>query len=221
MTATFKLEYLNRHLMATLLSGRWVVDTGAPSSFGKTIDLGANQIHLKPNYMGLTPESLSSHIGLEVDGLIGADLMEDVYVIFDVPGGSMQWLSEPPTVDGEVHDLDFFMGIPIIEVGLDGVRYRMFLDSGAPYSYFQEAVWGDRPVVERVQDFYPGYGTFETDLVEMDWHIGSLRLKDVAGQMPSILGLTFGMAGVSGILGNRLFLDRKVVMCTSNNWLKM
>ena len=128
---TLPLRLDHDHLIATTRTGDWLVDTGAPSSFGRTQPiLGIGEGPIESDCMGLDADTLSELTGVRVEGLLGADLLSRAELTFDVPGGelifgtngaSASWL-EVPTRD--------FMGIPVLDVTDGGVAAAGSPDHG-------------------------------------------------------------------------------------------
>jgi len=87
MVCTYKLYLLNRHLFLDLPEGRALIDTGAPFSSSTTGRLTwQNQNHgvNQGGYMGFTFDKLSAEIGVQVDALLGMDLLAQTTLLFDV-----------------------------------------------------------------------------------------------------------------------------------------
>ena len=136
---------------------------------------------------------------------------------FDVPGGelifgtngaSASWL-EVPTRD--------FMGIPVLDVIVAGESHAIFFDTGAPISYLQNVEHSALPSEGTYEDFYPGFGTFETET----WRVGGAGFKLRVGQLPDLLGLSLMMGGASGIVGLGLIRDRKAAYSAGGGWLRL
>ncbi|MEN9316754.1 MAG: hypothetical protein RIS35_3147 [Pseudomonadota bacterium] len=143
-------------------------------------------------------------------GLIGADVLNTFDLSFDLPRGTMCWASAEMSVDGEVVPIDDFMGIPIIEASIAGEKRRMFLDTGAQVSYFQDPCLGDFPPAGVLRDFFPGIGEFETQTHQVPRRIGGVGRTVRCGALPELLGLTLAMADVEGIVGSEFFSDRSI-----------
>ncbi|MBC8236554.1 hypothetical protein H8E77_43970, partial [bacterium] len=86
--------------------------------------------------------------------------------------------------------------------------YRMFFDTGAQISYFQEDTITDFPSAGTVTDFYPGVGQFQTDTHQVQVELGESAFTLRCGTLPSLLGATLMMAGTSGIIGNQIMENR-------------
>ncbi len=206
------LEFINGHLFLILDGSRWLVDTGAPTSFGEgschLIDNG--QRAMPKGYMGLTAAALSGFVGEECQGLIGADVLNGFDHVIDVPAGiwtvSDQSLEHP----GKNLVLDYFMGIPIVTATIAGAERRLFFDTGAQVSYFQDEALADFPTSGVVDDFYPGFGSFQTATHALPVMLAGETVTLRCGSLPGMLGMSLMMADVKGILGNEILRERIV-----------
>ncbi len=206
---TLGLKLIKGHLFADINGRDWVIDTGAPLSFGAscaTID--AKAFTIGKEYAGLTAEGLSGLLDHEAAGLLGADVINEFDLLFDVPSGSLSVSEAYLSIDGEVVELNDLMGIPIIEVSIGGEPYRMFFDTGAKISYFQEPSLLNYPVTGSLMDFFPGFGQFETKTYLVDLEIEGSTYAFQFGTLPQLLGLTLSMGGTQGIVGNELIRER-------------
>ena len=92
---TLPLQLRDGHLFIDLggdLGGQlWLLDTGAPTSFGasRSIAIAGERFELDTDYLGLTPESLSQFIGVPAVGLLGADVLGRFDHIFDTAAGKL------------------------------------------------------------------------------------------------------------------------------------
>ena len=102
------------------------------------------------------------------------------------------------------------MGIPIVTAGISGHEFQMFLDTGAQISYLQDEILETFPKSGSLTDFYPGFGTFETETYSAKVTLGNVQFSLRCGTLPQLLGMTLMMGGTQGILGNDIFRDRKI-----------
>jgi len=206
------LEFLNSHLFVEIDGDLWLIDTGAPKSFSScsSLNLAGKQFTLATNYLGLTVAELSIFINVQCAGLLGVDILGHFDHIFDIPSKRLTVSADQILHEGQIVMLDEFMGIPIVTVQVLDSNYRMFLDTGAKISYFQNASITDFPSTGSVVDFYPGIGEFETNTYEVPISLGNVSLKLRCGLLPKLLGATLMMASTHGILGNAIFIDRTV-----------
>lgn len=73
---------------------------------------------------------------------------------------------------GLTASLEAFMGIPILTVRIANRDHRMFFETGAKISYFQEDNISDFPVAETATDFFPGFGQFQTSTHQVEVELG-------------------------------------------------
>ncbi len=206
------LHALDGHLFVELDDRLFLVDTGAPSSFGagESVMLAGVTFQLPAANMGLDAETISSLVGQRVSGLLGADIINAFDVLLDVRSGQITFATDPIPLAGEAVVMDEFMGIPIVEAEISGVSRRMFFDTGAKLSYLQHDSVSTFPSRGVVTDFYPGFGRFETETYAVDLIVGAIPFTLRCGVLPGLLGMTLTMAGTEGIIGNEIVLDRVV-----------
>lgn len=206
----YPLLFLNGHLFLQLDHGLWLLDTGAPGSFGNAplITLAGRQFALESEYLGLTPASLSGLLGMDCCGLLGMDVLSKFDLVLDVPNGQITISTGELAFEGSRVDLEDFLGIPIVRVHVGGWERRVFLDTGAQISYFSAEVLEGFPAAGRAKDFYPGLGEFETETHLVAVELGGERYSLRSGELPLLLGLTLQLADSEGIVGNEVFRER-------------
>ena len=86
---TLPLRFQDGHVFVELSGELWLLDTGAPTSFGLSRDLSiaGEQFELGASYLGLTSAALSQFVGVPCVGLLGADVLGSFDHVFDTPGG--------------------------------------------------------------------------------------------------------------------------------------
>ena len=206
------LQYRNGHLFIELGDGLWLLDTGAPDSFGTAVSLSlaGEQFAIQSNYLGLTAEALSRFVNVRCMGILGGDVLGGFDHILDVAGGTISIATDELALTGASVDLDDFMGIPIVEARISGSSCRMFFDTGAQLSYLQEDALAGFPSAGPAIDFYPGVGQFQTETHEVQLRIGTEMFTLRCGRLPDMLGMTLMMANTQGIVGNEVLRDRTV-----------
>ena len=60
----------------------------------------------------------------------------------------------------------------------------------------------------RLDDFFPTVGEFSTETYRFPIVLSGFSPVVRCGQLPGLMGMSLGMAGVSGILGNELMRER-------------
>ena len=200
---SYKIHHIKEHLILDVDEGLWVLDTGAPASFGSVAKL---EIHdqcydIPSNYMGFDNKKLSEALGEPIEGLIGGDILNNYDSYWDLSLNRISFSTEKLEHRGNTVSLDFFMGIPILKVNLRGRSYNWFFDTGAVISYVTEQVEEWKTPVDEYDDFYPGYGSFTAEVFEDEITLGSLDMKIKCGVLPSLLGMSLAIGDCSGILG--------------------
>lgn len=165
---------------------------------------------MENNYLGLTPETLSGFVGVKTNGLLGADILNSFDIIFDGLKNSITFSLSPLDYEGQVVKLDELMGIPILSATVNGKEYRMFFDTGAQISYFQDDALRTFPPAGQMTDYYPGFGQFQTDTYNVEFLIGGSSFILRCGSLPDLLGMTLMMAETEGIIGNQILQNRVV-----------
>jgi hypothetical protein len=209
---TFPLQHKNGHIFVELDGNLWLLDTGAPSSFGgaRGLAIAGEQFSLGTNYFGLTSAALSQFTGVQCVGLLGADVLSRFDHILDTARGKLTVSTGELSHDGQSVPLDEFKGIPIVTARVAVSDYRMFFDTGAQISYFQDDSLTGFPSAGSVTDFYPGVGQFQTDTHEVPVSLGGVTFTLRCGTLPGLLGMTLMMANTKGIVGNAILANRTV-----------
>ncbi|SFV77428.1 hypothetical protein MNB_SUP05-10-382 [hydrothermal vent metagenome] len=207
-----KLTLIESHLYVRLFGEDWLLDTGAPSSFGAidSIVINNQTFELLDDYLGLDAEQLSELTKNKVFGLIGVDILNQFYVVMDLANEKIVFSNKTVAMDGNTLGMNDFMGIPIIKVGIDGADKSMFFDTGAQISYWNDEGLKSYQPIDVMNDFYPGFGEFQTNVYIANMALGNEEFSIRCGVLPSMLALSLSMGGTEGIIGNELLKDRVV-----------
>ena len=200
---SYKIRHIKEHLILDVDEGLWVLDTGAPVSFGSVAKL---EIHdqcydITSNYMGFDNEKLSETLGENIEGLIGGDILNNYDSYWDLSLNRISFSTENMENRGNAISLGFFMGIPTLKVNLRGRSCNWFFDTGAVISYVAEQIEEWEAPVDKHDDFYPGYGNFSTEVFEDEITLGALSMKIKCGVLPGLLGMSLAIGDCRGILG--------------------
>ena len=208
----YGLSFEKGHLFAEIEGKKFVLDTGSPMSMAASpgLNFRGKDLQLPGNIMGLTAGQLSGFIGTEVHGLLGTDVLNEGDLLFDFERGKLVIPGAPLPMEGEAISFKPVMGVPLVEAVVDGQAFGFFFDTGARISYFQEEdVLAGFPRIGTDEDFYPGFGRFSTDTYRLEVRLLSRAFSLVTGKLPAMLGLSLGMAGADGILGNEVLQGLK------------
>ena len=208
-TVTHPLVFRNNHLYVQIDGALWVYDTGADSSFGiRPVSLLGPAQEISADYCGFSATDISGFLGETVAGIIGADLINPFDHIIDLRTNTLTVSDEQLACDGHVQPLDFFMGVPMLEAQVGGARCKFFFDTGAQISYYQSSVPPGAEPAGTVDDFFPTVGKFTTNTHRFPVALNGFSPVVRFGKLPGLMGMSLGIAGVSGILGNELMRGR-------------
>ena len=194
------------HIFITLDGWDWLLDTGAPASFGKvgSFCIGDSDFTVPDSGMGLDAEQLSEFVHHPTAGIIGVDVLNRFNAVIDIKNERILFSIEAVPLDGTLVEIEDFMGIPIVPVRIGGCDRRMYFDTGAQVSYFQNELLDTFPVAGTFSDFYPGYGEFQTETYRVDAVIGKQTYKLRCGALPNALEDLLRATGAEGIIGNEI-----------------
>jgi hypothetical protein len=202
------IRFEKGHLFVDINGDDWLLDTGAPTSFGiKKILMGDHDFPISESYMGLSAGQLSDYVDHSAAGILGSDILNTFDLFIDLGNERLSFTREETSFEGEILRMTDFMGIPVIQARIGDLDRKMFFDTGARISYFQDKSLDTYPSLGTVTDFYPGFGDFQTETYRVGATIGAIRFELCCGTLPGMLGTTLPMAGVDGIIGNEILGD--------------
>ena len=205
------LRHMHGHMFVEIDNEMWLIDTGAPISFGDSncITVGSEQFYVDESYHSYTADTISHYVGVTCAGLIGVDFLNHFDVIFDTANSKLTLSTTELSYDGESIQMDSFMGIPIITVQFGACNYRMILDTGAQISYFLSNTLDDYPPAGIFKDFHFTVGLFDTKTYNVPMSLGDKTLSFRCGEfLPDSVSSILTAASVQGIVGNEVFNNR-------------
>ena len=144
------LRFEKDHLFLVINGDDWLLDTGAPASFGiKNVSIGDQVFDIPESYMGLSAGQLSGYVDHSTAGILGADILNTFDLLIDIRNGRISFTREEASLEGEILGMTDFMGVPVIQARIGELDRKMFFDTGARISYFQD----------ESLDTYPALGT--------------------------------------------------------------
>ena len=179
-----------------------MLDTGCPSSFGNGL-AGVPGVDPEPPQTpgnGLTIGWLTEQMHHNFDGLIGAEVLRSRTLTIDPVDGTIEFSTE--VIGGRlgvpVRDR---MNVPIVDGIVRGQSLPVIFDTGAPLGFVtKELVEGLTPV-DRLVEFYPLFGAFETDVYELPLEIGAERQILRFGTFPDQIEQMHAQAGLPVLIG--------------------
>ncbi len=213
MKYEYSYKLVDGHIIVDVDMNYLLIDTGAPSSVGNTSPLNfAGKSHkVSESYMGVTLESLSSNVGSTINGLVGADILNQYDILIEPVTCRIVLSKEELPAEGVPLTLNTFMGIPIVDAVISDKTVRMFFDTGAKLSYLSPELSVQFPDAGEESDFYPGVGEFTTQTYSVPIGLANKEITLRMGTLPKLLQATLMMANTDGILGTAI-LDTYTIL---------
>lgn len=232
----FTITFKRQHLFLLHEGRYWIVDTGCPISFGNA---ALDPISHKPlkrfNVFfekSVDAEMISGYVGLQVEGLIGCDILNQFDVLIDLRPSAMKMsVSEvelnPPQGSLAVDIAQFQESIPHLQATLGRQTGRYIFDTGAQLSYHAGPPpevtgliggdifnWMDFLIDQEyspctpTDDFWIPIGEFQTETYHATVNIQDKETRLRFGVPPK--KLADGLAGtkIQGIIGNEILIGR-------------
>ena len=202
--ANFLYQNHHGHIVVNVEGNPYLLDTGAPFSVGyEPITICGREFPVEQCYMGVTGSYLSEQVGVLIEGMIGADILQYFNLgIYETE--RMLQFSRRSAAGDVVIPVQDYLGIPVLCVKIGDRVRRMFFDTGAPLSYLlPEDLQGTEPD-GRYEDFYPLLGNFQTEVYTRDVHLGGLFCVLKFGELPEELHPLLQAGNVQGVIGTEL-----------------
>ena len=217
----YVLNSIHEHLILETGSTSLLLDTGAPSSLGnRNINLCDRVFQVQDQYLGVSLEWLIEQTGCQIDGLLGMDILSEFTMELDVPRNRIRF-DEKFNGEGSTIPVTSIMGIPVIEISIEGNEQQVFFDTGAQLSYADPSLMTGKEAVGEMDDFYPGFGNFSTSVFKLETMLAGKSLSCSYGILPELLRSTLMMAGTSGILGNEVLQQIRCFLNMRENLMNL
>ncbi|MHC1740615.1 MAG: VWA domain-containing protein [Anaerolineaceae bacterium] len=217
----YVLRMVNGHLFTEIEGQSIMIDSGIPISLGKTSEIYfLNTIHpLLSDYMGVSIDRFEKMVGSRIDVLMGMDILKNYSITLALAQHRLLISSGLSLSSRERIPMTSFMGVPIINIAIDGKVHEVFIDTGTKLSYIKEEIALQYPSIGKERDFYPGIGEFETKVYEIPFQLGIQKFNLKCGVLPAALEATVFVTGKSGIIGSELFEKFMVSLAFPENSL--
>lgn len=207
MVYTYPYTMVDGYIIVTSDDGKvCLVDTGSPVSVGSSVHvlLAGARHALTPSLRGRAAHELPGPIGVRIDVLVGADILNRYDISIDPERRVLEFSDEEDDVEGEAVPVELLSGVPVLEANVGGRRIKVFFDTGAPVSYAREEILQAFPRVGTADDHYITCGAFQAALHRVPVTLGSRTFTLDIGVLPPALQETLLAVGVEGILGTAL-----------------
>jgi hypothetical protein len=225
MPYIFDLEIYNKHAVIKNGESNVLIDTGSPITIhtDNTLSFLGNDFAAHTNYGGMSIRDISSLVGdeKEISTLVGMDILSRYDVLFDYQNNVISFDNENIELEGlEIPIVELRHGIPLIEIGAEGRRFKAYFDTGAALSYLAEPLTTGKAQAGMVLDFHPTMGRYETIVYEIETDMfGHSRIYQY-GNLPARLRAFFSN-DLMAIIGYDLLKDFKVVFSARRRILKV
>ncbi len=211
----YRAELDGGHLYIHLPEGPFLLDTGSHGSFGETKSCTlAGQVQaIDSSMMGVSMDTIRSHVREDCVGLLGMDVLGELPLMFDLSNqqivvGDGSWDSVEPQARLGCKYQRIIGGVPALDVKLDGRATRAIFDTGAQYGYVLRASQcsGGTPAAP-IQDFSPMLGDMSSESWDVDVELcpgpagAPGRFRQRVGIMPPLGTQMLSLIGVGAIIG--------------------
>jgi len=214
----YHIDTFDNHLILLHQENKFLVDTGSPVSIsgGSEINVFGQGYEVSQHYLGFTIEELSKAIGCNLHTLIGGDILKNHKFHVDFENKQFSILESLSCEELEGVNIDLYMDIPIIEIGLGQDTIRGFLDTGAKISYLNSQYVDTLKPIDDREDFYPNFGRFNTLIYELPIKFNNKEVCLTFGVLPKTLEVALSMGGTKAIVGNEIFSYFSLIFDYSN-----
>ena len=196
------------HLMLPIGDRMALIDTGSPSSISsRPFDFGGDRHTAPDQLMGVTTKELSELAGIEIDILIGCDVLSAYKIRIRWEDHCIDVGDDTP--DGVTVDrMDSMMGCPVFPLRIGKRDTKAIFDTGAHLSYISPALIAGIPQSGEKEDFHPINGHFTAPTYNVETALCGKNFTMVYGTLPGMLGMSTDMAmsmsGSSAVIGTQL-----------------
>lgn len=212
MKRTFKIDFVEGHLLIRDNENIILVDTGSPVTMHKESTL--NFLGREHRVLNKGVNNLSRLAGVAFTTLMGMDILSQYRVIFDYASEEITFLTHDEEVglEGVEMHLPSLMGMILVRMQIAGTQCLMALDTGAPVSYLDDSITnGMQPVGEK-EDFHPMAGRYVTPVYELETEVGGRTFRATFGNLPMVVSLHLKLLKVDGVIGYDFFKSFKVMI---------
>ena len=205
---TLSFEAIKGHMIVPIGDRYGLIDTGSPSSISSLpFELFGHRHSPPSNMMGITMEKISELSGIQIDILIGCNILSQQDIRIRWSEQRLDWGNNLPDYPLTM-ELKTLKGLPIFPLTIGSIVTKAIFDTGAHLSYIDptlvvgKATWGKR------NDFSPFVGTFTVSTYMMPTALDKSPINIEYGIFPeslqAILGSAFTESKASAVIGTQL-----------------
>lgn len=188
-----------------------LIDTGSPVSFCESgeMNITGQPVKVPKSYSQANAAYLRGHLQMEIDGLIGLNILCQSSFSIDYQTTSFTLYEHDDEITGDDDSLYFpwspsFLQIPVM---INNQQANIILDTGAHISYINpEFVNIDTDGLRKTMDFNPLLGRFEVSLIDaFTYQLGGTSFTHEMGLSTPAISNVLRQFKVSGVFGLALF----------------
>ena len=168
------------------------------------------------------PNPINQLIGMEVSVFVGPDILKTMDVLIDFENNTIEFDAARPE-NGSTIDLGFHLGLPLLNMTVNGRELRVGFDTGAQYPFVLVDLVNELNMGESIgqfPDFNPcrEIGHFTASLYNGNIKLGECEFDDVKIAVHPKYDLSFeinGLYDVDGFLGINCLIENKVKLWIS------
>lgn len=213
---TFPYQIENGNLIIQVDGLRAVVQTGTPDSMCTcgSLTLDGKQYATRHQTLRMTPAMLSRELGVEVDAMIGSDILSRMDYRINPFRQELFCSHDEIHPYGYAAHFNLFRSLPVVRVWVEARETSVLFNTGSRLTYLAPEIAQNFPTVGSTRAFYPGLGWFETPLHRvLIWMSGNDVELDVGLPPPPLLS-TMQAARTRGVLGCDVFLGPGVFLAS-------
>ncbi|MEH6580760.1 MAG: hypothetical protein V7754_02410 [Halioglobus sp.] len=200
----YSCDLINGYPIADIRGRKFLIDTSLPFTLAdRPLSLEGARFEVAQEVMGLTTAQVADVAGLELDGVLGANVTDQFVMRIEPEQRKLvldQYLDAFP-VEIEIENLG---GQTIMHQTIGGKHMKAFLSLGSHLSYVcASEVEGLEPV-GRERDVLAMIGEIETEVYELPVAIGQTIHHFKFGVIPPAMQSFIDMANVQAAIGSEL-----------------
>lgn len=217
----FPITLFDKHILLHSNENIILVDTGSPVTIHSENQITfCNQtFDCSKEYFGVTVEHLSDMLGSPITTLMGTDILSEFIVVYDYENQMIEFKSHENQLEGNIVEITQNMGLPMIDLILQGEQVKVFIDTGAKISYIDKKFTQDFESQGTLEDFNPMIGEFSTESYTLDADFEGNTFSVLFGNLPEMFQAILSLSGVAGVIGYDFFNHFNVSMDLKNNLL--
>jgi hypothetical protein len=200
----FNYVKVNSHVVADVRGRRFLIEPSLPRSIAtRPLLLDGKRIEVKQTVNGLSVEDFNLQVGVELDGVLGANLSSE-FVVNILPRERAIVLDQALTDFPINVDIDNLGGEALMEVSIGGKRMRARLGLEHKLSLIRYDLVKSCKPVDRETVMFRCIGPLDVDVYTLPLIIGQRAIHMRFGVMPAEMAESLELANVQATLGSGL-----------------